>query len=213
MNVMTNEIVHSIVLILTIGLAFLFPKTVLANYDLQVSAVLFLILFVLRHFFKDTPLFNLLQSVIFTFIIVLIVLSTGAASSPFFFLLFFLLFSLALILEPVISISTTLALVIFFLLSLPEGQSLQSLLPILSLAFLTPFALFMGEEHLRVQASKRKYQKLEENTFLFLSLMLKNHMKNIKQAVENFMGDHDLETIRKNNEKMEQLIEKFEKNS
>jgi len=211
---MTNKILHSVVLIITITLAFLFPKTNLVNYDLQISALLFVVLFVSRRFFiPQRSASKLIESVIFTFVILLIVNTTGGAASPFFFLLFFLLFSLSLILEPIISIVATLTLVIFFLLSLPDSQNFQSLLPIFSLAFLTPFALFMGQEHIKYQKSKIKMQNLEENTFLFLSLMLKNHIKNIKIAVENFMGDHELETIKKNNQKMEQLIDKFEKSN
>jgi len=204
---MTNEILHSVVLIITITLAFLFPKTNLVNYDLQISALLFVILFVSKRFLiPQKSASKLIESVIFTFVILLIVNTTGGAASPFFFLLFFLLFSLSLILEPIISIVITLALVIFFLLSLSDSQNFQSLLPIFSLAFLTPFALFMGQEHMKYQKSKIKMQNLEENTFLFLSLMLKNHIKNIKSAVENFMGDHELEEIKKNSDKMEKLL-------
>jgi len=125
-----------------------------------------------------------------------------------------------LLLEPVISITTTIALVVCFLLTLPEGQNLTRLLPIFSLAFLTPFALFMGQEYIKSQKAKVKIQKLrttlsnkEEDTFLFLSLMLKNHLNTIKEAVENFMGDHQLVTIRKQVKNMERLIDEFEKKS
>lgn len=208
---MTQEIVHSVILIITIGLAFLFPKTNLAGYDLQISALLFIILFVSKRFIVTNNASRLIESVIFSFVAVLIVTTTGGSASPFFFLLFFLLFSLTLMLEPVISITTTISLIVFFLLALPEDQNFQSLLPIFSLAFLTPFALYMGQEHIKYQKSKLKSQKLQEDTFLFLSLMLKNHIKNIKSAVENFMGDHELETIRKNCQRIEKLIEKFEK--
>ena len=54
-------------------------------------------------------------------------------------------------------------------------------------------------------------EKLKEDTFLFLSLVLKNHLKNINHAVENFTGDHQLEIIKKSAHRMEKLIEKFEK--
>lgn len=86
-------------------------------------------------------------------------------------------------------------------------------MPIFSLAFLTPFALFLGQEYIENQRSKVKSQKLQQDTFLFLSLLLKNHIKTIKSALENFMGDTQLEEIKKSAKKMEKLIEEFEKST
>jgi hypothetical protein len=106
---------------------------------------------------------------------------------------------------------TSLTLIIFFLLSLEKDQNFSVLLPIFSLAFITPFALFLGKEYEENQKLKAKSQKSKEETFLFLSLILKNHLKNIAAAAENFLGDHQLSIIKKQTEKMEKLIEKFEK--
>lgn len=209
---MSKGIIHSIVLIIIIALAFIFPKTPFAQYDLQISALLFIILFMAKKFILPKyPNSHLLESVIFTLVVLSIINSTGGLSSPFFFLIYFLLFSLSLLLEPVISITSTITLVIFFLISVPADQNIKNLLPIFSLAFLTPFALFMGQEYLESQKSKIKNQKLQQDAYLFLSLMLKNHITNIKMAIENFLGDHQLEQIKKNINKMEHLIEEFEK--
>lgn len=98
-----------------------------------------------------------------------------------------------------------------FMLSLPPGQSLKSLLPIFSLAFLTPFAMFMGQEFIESQKLETTLEEKQEETFLFLSLMLKNQIKSILYTIDNFMGDHDLHTIKKHVRNMEKLIEKFEK--
>ena len=81
------------------------------------------------------------------------------------------------------------------------------------MAFLTPFALYMGQERMKYHKSKIKYQKLKEDTFLFISLLLKNHIKNIKEAVENFVGDHELDIIKKSAQRMEKLIDKYENTS
>jgi len=210
---MTKEIIHSLILIATIVLAFIFPKTNLANYELQIAAGLFVILYLVKKFaVSQSSSSRLIESVIFTLIIVGIVNSTGGVNSLFFFLIYFLLFSLSLLLEPIISITTTITLVVFFLLSIPQGQDWKNLLPIISLAFITPFAMFLGEEHRKSEKLEVKNEKMEENTFLFLSLMLKNHLKNIKEAVENYVGDHELDIIKKSAQRMEKLIEKFEKN-
>lgn len=209
---MSKGIIHSIVLVIIIALAFFLPKTPLADYDLQISAVLFIVLFIFKKFILPKhPNSHLLESIIFTLVVLSIINTTGVVSSPFFFLIYFLLFSLSLLLEPVISITSTLALIIFFLNSLPPEQNIKNLLPIFSLAFLTPFALFMGQQYLESQKAKIKNQKLQQDAYLFLSLMLKNHLKNIRVSVENFLGDHQLEEIKKNTNKMEHLIEEFEK--
>ena len=209
---MTKEIIHSLILVFTIVLTFIFPKTSLADYELQITAGLFVILYLAKKIFMpESSQSRLIESVIFTLVILGIINSTGGLSSPFFFLSYFLLFSLSLLLEPIISITTTLTLIIFFLFSLPANQSFPTLLPIISLAFITPFALYLGQEHIEVQKSKVKSQKLQEDSLLFISLLIKNHLKNIKEAVENFVGDHELTVIRKSINRMEKLIDKYEK--
>lgn len=211
---MSKEIIHSLILIFSITLAFIFPQTSLVNYDLQIVAFLFIILYTVKKFFQEqNSKTKLTESVVFTLIIVGIITSTGYTQSPFFFLIYFLLFSLSLLLEPIISIVTTITLIIFFILSLPQDQSFKNLLPILSLAFITPFSLFLGKEYQEVQALKKQNQKIQEDNLLFLTLLIKNHLKNIKEAVDNFLGDHELNIIKKSVQRMEKLIEKYEENN
>ncbi len=208
---MSKEIAHALILVFAIVLTFIFPKTNLANYDLQITAVLFIILYSVKRFIVAKDIYSrLIESVVFTLVIMGIINSTGGLSSPFFFLIYFLLFSLSLILEPIISITTTVTLIIFFLLNLPANQDFKTLLPIISLAFITPFAMFMGSEHIKIRQLAEKNEKSKKDTFLFLSLLLKNHLRNIKEAVQNFVDDHQLEIIRKSVARMEKLIEKFE---
>ncbi len=208
---MSTEIIHSLILIFTIVLTFIFPKTNLANYDLQITAILFIILYTVKRFIVTKDIYSrLIESVIFTLIIMGIINSTGGLTSPFFFLVYFLLFSLSLILEPIISITTTVTLIIFFLLNLPANQDFKTLMPIISLAFITPFATFMGSQHNKIRQLGNKNQELQVETFLFLSLLIKNHLKNIKEALENFVGDPQLEIIKKSTLRIEKLIEKFE---
>lgn len=213
---MIPEIIHAVALIITIALSFALTKTGLAQYDLQITAVLFIILFVGKKFSTTSPKYNekytgrLLESVIFTLVVLSTINSTGGITSPFFFLLYFLLFSLALLLEPIIAITTTLTLVIFFLMSLPTNQDLKSLLPIISLAFLTPFAMFLGEEYKKNEKLKTSNEKIQTDALMFVSLMLKNHLKSVKTAVENFMGDKELHEIKDHTHQMEKLIERFE---
>ncbi len=211
--IMSKEIIHSLILIAVIALSFIFPKTNLIDYEYEIFAGLFVLLFLSKKIlaYTSSAKSRLLESVVFTLTTLLIINTTGGTASPYFFLLFFLLFSLSLLLEPVISVTMTLTLIIFFLTTLPDNQDFKTLIPIFSLAFLTPFALFMGKEYLENQKSKIKSQKSKEDTFLFLSLVLKNHLNNIKTNLDNFMGDHELHQIKKSAKRMSQLIEEFEK--
>jgi len=209
---MTKEIIHAVILIFTIALSFIFPKTNLANYDLQIAAFLFIILYLVKKFFvSKNSASRLTESVIFTLIIISIVTTTGNTNSPFFFLIYFLLFSLSILLEPIISTTTTITLIVFFLITLPQNQNIKDLLPILSLAFITPFAMFLGQEYIKNKKLKVKNEKLQEDSMLFITLLIKNHLKTIKEAVENFVGDHELNIIRKTANRIEKLIEKYEK--
>jgi len=208
---MTPEIIHSLILMVTITIAYLASKTILAQYDLQIAAVLFMIFFIAKKFLGPGSKSRLIESVIFTFLVLFIVGSSGGLASPYFFLLYFLLFSLSLLLEPVISITSTLALIIFFILELPPAQPFQALFPLFSLIFLTPFALFMGQEYIESQKLENTIKEKQEETFLFLSLMLRNHLRSIRHHIDNFMGDNELSQIKKHVRNMEHLIDKFEK--
>ncbi|MGB9882975.1 MAG: hypothetical protein ACPLRN_00440 [Microgenomates group bacterium] len=208
---MSREIIHSLILIFSVVLTFIFPKTNLGSYDLQIAAFLFIVLYLTKKFFIKNSSSKLIESVIFTLVVLGIVNTTGGVNSPFFFLIYFLLFSVSLLLEPIISITLTLTLISFYLLMMPQNQDFKSLLPILSLAFLTPFALYLGKEYEQIRQLTKKNQQMEENNLLFLTLIIKNHLKNISQALENFMGDHELTIIKKSVSRMEKLIEKYEK--
>lgn len=209
---MSKEITHSILLIISILIGFIIPQTNLANYELQISALLFIILYLVKKFFKEeSAKTRLTESIIFTLIITGIISSTGLTKSPFFFLIYFLLFSLSLLLEPIISLSVAFTFIIIFIISFPENQNFKDLIPVFSLAFITPFALFLGKEYKENEKLKIQNQKIQEDNMLFLSLLIKNHIKTIKQAIENFLGDHELHIIKKSVSRMEKLIDKFEK--
>lgn len=100
------------------------------------------------------------------------------------------------------------------------------MIPVFSLPALTIFALYLGEEIAEVQRQKKELQKLKSRSdnlsekisqerhdnLLFTSLVLKNHLHEIKNSVENFTGDHDLAQIKRNVDRLEGLIEQYEDN-
>lgn len=214
---MITTVGHAVIVILVIGMTFIFPQTQLSDYHLQISAALFVILFLAKKFvIPRDPRSRLLESVVFTFIILSVVNTTGGVASPFFFLLYFLLFAQSLLLEPTIAIAVTVSLIGFFLMSLPPDQPFDAILPIFSLAFMAPFAHFLGHEYVTALKEKqmnsllaRKMIRDEEQTLLFLFLIMKNHITNIMDATDNFTGDHELDKIRKNAKRMDTLIQKY----
>lgn len=207
---MHTAILHSIIIVLTIALSLVFSKTQLAVYDMQINAFLFLLFYATRRWHRKKDKNHLIESIVFTFIVSSIINTTGGLASPFFFLAYILLFALSLFLEPVVAVTTTVALIFFHLLSVPPNQSLEQLLPILSLALITPFAMFLGEESFKERREKQMNSNLKKSTFLFLSLVLKNHIGNILQAAENFLGDHQLDSIKKDAKRMQKLIDEYE---
>ncbi|MBI4004570.1 hypothetical protein HY358_00370 [Candidatus Roizmanbacteria bacterium] len=200
---MSLTVTHAALIILTIGAAFLLKQTPLGIYDVQISAFFIIASLLIKKFTNVSSVYLLVESVIISFVVTIIILSTGSLASPLFFLTYFLLFALSLLLEPIIPISATGAYVTLFFLFNPPTEP-NHFFSLLSLLLLTPFALFLG----RTQSNIRN---LEESTFFFLSLVLKNHVKNIKSTADNFLGDHDLDVIKKQAKRMEKLIEEYEK--
>jgi hypothetical protein len=205
-----KQLISTGLLLLSIFCAFLLSSSQLKNYDLQLSALLFIILFISRKFFLSNSTTKIIEAIIFTFVILILVNNTGRLNSPFFFLIYFLLFALSLLLSPIISVITTLNLIVYFFLTLPPQPDFKNYLTLLSLAFLTPFAMYLGKEYLDLQQERKKNQISQQETYLFLSLVIKNHLKNMQEAVDNFMGDKQLEIIKKNLIRIEKLIKKFE---
>ena len=190
---------------------FYSPQTPLATYDIEIAAGLFVFLFIARRFSFFSRKTRLFESVIFTFVIVGIITTTGGMQSPYFFLIHFLLFALTLLLEAIIPIIVTIVLMLFFLFSFSGAITLQQLLPIFSLALMTPFALILGNEYEETKRLKKSLSNQQENTFLFLSLMLKNNLKEIQKNIDNFRGDHELTAIKRQVRTMDKMIDMFEK--
>lgn len=216
---MPYELVHAVVLTLVILMAFVLSRTSLVAYDLQISAVLFIMLFLSKRLsFPPKSLARLIEASVFTFIIIFITNSTGGPASPFFFLIYFLLFAMSLLLEPVIPIVMSLGLIVFYVISMPGGQGIGAFMPIFALALLTPFALLLGQEYIKLRQEDDKLVQTQqresgekEQSLLFLSLIVKNHVKHIEDAVDNFNGDHELHVIRKQAHEIKKLIDAYEK--
>lgn len=153
---------HSLILLTATLLTFLWVSDpTLSPYALQVSAVLLLTLLACKHVLKPVS-FKLAESTIATITILLIVGTTGGIRSPLFFLNYLLLFSLSLLLEPIIPIILSGAIMAFYLLlTLPDGTSLQ-LVQLLAFPLMTPLSYLFGKLYQKVNNQNIQLHKLSE---------------------------------------------------
>jgi len=208
--------------VVTTFAALFFVYSPFANYDLQIVAVLFIAYFFLRKHFSMSPFLYLIEALIFIFIVLMTVFGTGGMTSPFFFLLYFLLFAVSLLLTGTISLVLTLLLVVLFLFSAPSG-SVIDFVPVFSLPFIAPFAQYLGflktkytsQRELLGQVEKKK-AKLEqsktyekEQTLIFLTTTLYRQIEDMNERIVNFMGDADLEFLRRKIKEIQGLIHEF----
>jgi len=202
---------HSFYLVITVLLVWLWVNNpVLTNYNLQLTAVLVLFYFLFHFLFskKGSGSANLiLDAVVFTAILLLILTPTGGLNSPFFFLVYFLLFAAALLFNPAITLTLTLALTLYFANSL---NSIHAALQLLSLLFITPLAIFFGKQYLRLLESQEKIKVLSKRTrllslqgdaleasikreetdsLLWLTLNFKNGLLKIVHQVSELLSD------------------------
>jgi len=203
---MTKFLLHSLFLVLAVILAFFWTNNpLLSYYNLQLIAVFLIFFFVnqiigRRHRHK----MNLtIDAAIFTMVILLMVISTGGLNSPLFFLIYFLMFGLALLFEPIITLSLTVAMVLFFLFSPTKQEPINELLQLFSLILITPVALFFGKQYLRVLKDEEKIKILKEeeqimettiekeetDTLLWVCLELKKGLTEIADHTSQLLAD------------------------
>ncbi len=209
--------------VLTTILAAVFAVSPLAKYDLQLVALLFIFYVLFRKKLAGRTQFFMLEAYVFIFIIVSVVFSTGGVRSQFFFLLYFLLFATGLVLEASTSLVLSLVLMIMFIATADYSLQLSDLLPVLSLPFIAPFAKYLGDlqrhfffqkqELFRLGKAKERVEKTklyqEEQTLIFLTTVLHRHLEDMRQRLENFLGDADLDYLKNKLKQLEQLSDKF----
>ena len=203
---MAKFLLHTLFLFVAVALAFFWTSNPhLSYYNLQLIAG-FVLFFFLNQIIsrRHRQKINLtIDAVIFTVITLLLVISTGGLTSPLFFLIYFLMFGLALLFEPLISVSLTAAIVLFFLFSPTKEEPVAELLQLFSLLLITPVALFFGKQYLKVLEDEEKIKILEEEekiieeqiakeeteTLFFTSLELKKGLTEILDQISYLLTD------------------------
>lgn len=167
---MTLELLTIGFLTLSSLLAYLISVSFLNHLTPQLIAFFSIILLSYSLYQKRLPL------VLVSFIINFIIFSTGGLSSPVFFLVYFLLFALAFQNPPTTTLSYSLVLIILL------GQSLNSalsLIPLISLLFITPLAYFVGLQYLQTLRQSETIATEETNFLLWLNLKFKTGITHI----------------------------------
>lgn len=176
----------------------------LAQYNLHLVALLVTFYSLAHLLVKKKSRDGLLGDILFLIAILLLALSsTGGLGSPFFFLLYFLLFAAAMLFSPLFTLFLALFLLFFFL---GEMTTVREVLQLLSLLFLTPLAVFFGQQYLKLLQAQEKIkilhlqgkrlketvEKEETESLLWLSLELKNGLLNIIHQATELLADNRL---------------------
>lgn len=206
-NTVRNSLLHALCFaVMILPTWYWVNNPVLFNYNLQLTAFLVCLYFIVRLFFKknqQTEKNYIFDAIIFTIILLLIVSTTGGLNSSFFFLIYFELFAVALLFETITTLALSLSLVLFFANSL---NSSHAALQLLSLLFFTGLAVYFGKQYLKLLIAKERIKILskksrqltaisdqqssqiiseETDSLLWLSLNLKNGLlKIIHQSAE-----------------------------
>lgn len=203
---MAKFLLHSLFLIVAVILSFFWTSNPsLSYYTLQLIAVFVVFFFInqiiSRH--RRQKINLTIDSVVFTMVILLLVISTGGLTSPVFFLIYFLMFGLALLFEPLITVSLTVAIVLFFLFTPSQTEPMKEILQLFSLILITPVALFFGKQYLKVLVSEEKIKVLKEESeimegdikkeetdvLLWTSLELKSYLADILDETSQLLAD------------------------
>lgn len=131
---------------LTVITSYLLSLTI--NYFLPQIIALLSIVTIISFWKKITPFYSI------SLITHLIVFSTHGLSSPFFFLIYFLLFIVALRYKPNQSLLLALTTIIFLSQSL---NSYISLVPLISLLFITPLVWFVSRQSQTISLEETKF--------------------------------------------------------
>ena len=206
---MAKFLLHSFFLITAVFLVFIWTNLPqLSVYTVQLIALFVLFYFLNQFYFRrKKQLFSrtnlTIDAIIFTLVVLLLVASTGGLTSALFFLIYFLMFGLALIFEPLITLSLAIAMILFFLLQPTKEAMLTEILQLLSLLLVTPLALFFGKQYLQVLANEEKIKILKEesqimeeeikeeetNILLWTSLELKKGLTDILDQTAHLLSD------------------------
>jgi len=94
--------------------------------------------------------------------VLLVVFSTGGITSPFFFFNYLLLFELSFLLEPVIPLALSGALMLFYFTTGDISVSLFRYIELTAFPMMTPLSYFFGKIYRKEENQKKEIKGLEK---------------------------------------------------
>ncbi len=194
-------------------------STTLSPYTLQLIAGLALIYLFLQFIptnkSKSRQVITI-DILILTTITLLLITETGGLTSPLMFLIYLLLFAVALIFEIQVTLSLTLALILYFTF-LPSTNltSLTQITEIIALLLITPLAIFTSHQYDLAQEEKLHLEHEETDTLLFISLNLKPTLAKILDTLSYIIPKistySDQEKLKQTYQDLRQLFQAAQK--
>ena len=163
-NLSKKTLIHSILTITALGLAYFIAKTPASDYSLQISGIMVafyvMISFLTRKQLLDPGSRVVFDIFIFSFAVSLLLFSTGGFTSPVFFLAYFLLFGISLLSGPSTSLIAALSFAILFILT-PKTDFWTEMLQIASLLAIAPISVVFGKQYLEILKGEQKIKVLK----------------------------------------------------
>jgi len=154
------QFIHSIVLLsITLFTYYWNHEEALRNYNLQLTAIVILVYFLLR--FLNLIRFQSLQTSFLTFLVLILVFSTGSVNSPFLFILDFLLITVALFFESFQAALVAFVLVVLFLIEVRLDPNTIQAVNIIALCLTAPVAFIFGRKFLELKQARGEITLLQ----------------------------------------------------
>jgi hypothetical protein len=205
---------HTLLLIVSFAVAFIWSNTVLETYTVQALAVLVLaylvISFVRR---KKNPKAEGFSSSSDIFIlntaIMLLITITGNLYSPLFFLLYFLGFGITFLFEPETVFVFTIGVILVFLPEALKNGSIESYIRIGSVVLISPLAYFFGREYKDRDAEEAAIEAMQDRS-TDAANTIATDVKKILEDERDMLKDKDVEKLNEILEETETLREEKE---
>ncbi len=200
-------LLHSIILIASIGIAFAWSVAPTGDYTVQALGALVAVYLGISFFRrKRNPKAETFSSTSDIFIlntaIILLITITGNLYSPLFFLLYFLGFGITFLFEPATVFVFTIGIMLFFLPEALKNGSIESYIRIGSIALISPLAYFFGREYKDRDEEEAEIESMKDRA--------KDTADVISKDIENVLDDEKGNLPEKDVEKLNEILEETE---
>lgn len=198
---------HSLLLLVSFTIAFVWSISPLESYTVQALAALVLAYFVISYFRrKRNPKAERFSSGSDIFIlntaIILLITITGNLYSPLFFLLYFLGFGITFIFEPVTVFIFAIGVMLVFMPEALKNGSIESYIRIGSVALISPLAYFFGSEYKDRDEEEAEIESMKDRS--------KEAADTISNDIQKVLDDEKKELPEKDVEKLNEVLEETE---